>query len=356
MGDFFVNKRETSTRPLLIAGPCSAETEDQVINTAIQLKEVGVTIFRAGLWKPRTRPGSFEGIGSAALPWLIRVKEEVGLRVTTEVANAKHVEECLRVGVDALWIGARTTANPFAVQEIADALKGVTIPIMVKNPVNPDASLWLGAIERIYKTGIKEVAAIHRGVSQYEKSVYRNKPEWQLTIDLKKYLPEIVCICDPSHIAGNRELIAKVSQMALDLKFDGLMIETHINPDYAWSDAAQQVSPDQLRAILNRLIIKREQPEGVELNSIEDLRSSIEYIDHQLIDLLSYRMKIVEDIATVKKKHNMTILQEDRWRHLSGRHIEKAGLSNLDGQFINELFKLIHLASIDRQNDIINNE
>jgi chorismate mutase len=349
-----VRRRKIEGKPLLIAGPCSAETEDQVLQTAQQLQNVGVDWFRAGIWKPRTRPGSFEGVGSVGLPWLKRVKEELGMKTTVEVATTQHVEDALKYNIDMLWIGARTTANPFAVQEVANALRGVDIPIMVKNPVNPDVSLWLGAIERIEKSNVGDIGAIHRGVSQFEKSMYRNKPEWQMAIELKKQRPALSLICDPSHIAGNRELIEQVAQMALDLKMDGLMIETHINPDYAWSDAAQQVTPAQLSQIIHRLICKEEQPEGVALHTIDELRNSINYVDQQLIDLLSYRMQIVEEIAQFKKQHNMTIFQEERWNALSEKHKTTAAKIGLDPEFVYQIFKEIHLASIDRQTAIIN--
>jgi chorismate mutase len=351
-----VKRRKSEGKPLLIAGPCSAETEDQVMQTAVQLKNVGIDWYRAGIWKPRTRPGSFEGVGSVGLPWLKRVKEELGLKTTIEVATAQHVEDALKFNIDMLWIGARTTANPFAIQEVANALRGVNIPILVKNPVNPDVSLWMGAIERIQKSGIIDIGAIHRGVSQFEKSIYRNKPEWQMAIELKKQLPSIPMLCDPSHIAGNRELIEQVAQMALELKMDGLMIETHINPDYAWSDAAQQVTPDQLAHIIQRLVCKKEQPEGVALHTIDELRNSINYVDQQLIDLLSYRMQIVEEIAQFKKQHNMTIFQEERWNALSERHKATAAKIGLNPDFVYQIFKEIHLASIDKQTSIINNK
>jgi len=341
-------------KPMIIAGPCSAETEEQVLLTAHGLKNKNINIFRAGIWKPRTRPGSFEGVGSIGLPWLKRVKQETGLPIAIEVANIKHVYEALRAGIDILWIGARTTVNPFAIQEIADALQGVDIPILIKNPVNPDVSLWLGAIERIEKSGVSRIGAIHRGVSQFEKSVYRNNPEWQMALDLKKYLPDILLINDPSHISGNRELISKISQQALDMKFDGLMIETHINPDNAWSDAAQQITPEQLDIILNRLIVKTEQPEGIELKNIEELRKSIGYIDEQLIDLLGYRMKIVEDIALFKERNNMTILQENRWNELVKNHIENGAKKGLTTDFITKVFNAVHQESIERQNNLIN--
>jgi chorismate mutase len=349
-----VKRRKAEGKPLLIAGPCSAETEGQVMQTAQQLKNVGIDWYRAGIWKPRTRPGSFEGVGSVGLPWLKRVKDELGMNTMIEVATAQHVEDALCHNVDALWVGARTTANPFAVQEVANALRGVDIPVLVKNPVNPDVSLWLGAIERIEKSGVGEIGAIHRGVSQFEKSMYRNKPEWQMSLELKKHRPMIPLICDPSHIAGNRELIEQVAQMALELKMEGLMIETHINPDYAWSDAAQQVTPVQLSQIIQRLVCKQEHPEGVPLHTIDELRNSINYVDQQLIDLLSYRMQIVEEIAQFKKLHNMTIFQEERWNALSEKHKATAASIGLNPDFVYQIFKEIHLESIDKQTSIIN--
>lgn len=346
-----------NNKPLIIAGPCSAESEDQVIQTAIELKKNDrVGIFRAGIWKPRTRPGSFEGVGSIGLPWMQRVQKEVGLPVSVEVANAKHVEEALKAGIDLLWIGARTSANPFAVQEVADALQGVDVPVLVKNPVNPDVGLWIGAIERLNKAGINRLGAIHRGVSQFEKSMFRNNPEWQMAIELREQMPDILLINDPSHITGNRELIAKVSQTALDLKFDGLMIETHIDPDNAWSDSAQQVSPDQLSLILDRLILKSEIPEGIELKNIAELRKSINFIDDQIIDLLSYRMKVVQDIAQFKLKNKMTIFQENRWNNLLKKHTDHAEALGLDTEFISKIFHAIHLDSIATQSKLINKE
>jgi chorismate mutase len=342
-------------KPLVIAGPCSAETEEQVLQTAIELKKDNrVSVFRAGIWKPRTRPGSFEGVGSIGLPWLQRVKKEVGMDISVEVANVKHVYEALKAGVDILWIGARTTANPFAVQEIADALQGVDIPVLVKNPVNPDVALWMGAIERLHKAGINRLGAIHRGVSQFEKSMFRNNPEWAMPIQLREQMPDLLLINDPSHIAGKRELIANVSQKALDLQFDGLMIETHIDPLHAWSDAAQQVTPERLSEILDGIILRSETPKGVELKSIQDMRSSINYIDNQIIDLLSYRMDIVRDIAEFKSKNNMSIFQEGRWNELVSKYDKQAEKLGLSPEFVSKIFHQIHLESIEKQNTIIN--
>lgn len=344
-------------KPLVIAGPCSAETEEQVMQTAIELKkDKRVSIFRAGIWKPRTRPGSFEGVGSVGLPWLQRVKKEVGLTTSIEVANVKHVYEALKAGIDILWIGARTTANPFAVQEIADALKGVDIPVLVKNPVNPDVALWIGAIERLEKCGINKLGAIHRGVSQFEKSMFRNNPEWKMPIQLREQMPDILLINDPSHIAGNRELVPKVAQKALDLQFDGLMIETHIDPLHAWSDAAQQVTPQSLSSILDNIILRSEKPEGVELKSIEAMRTSINYIDNQIIDLLSYRMDIINDIAKFKAENDMSIFQEGRWNELLSKYDKQAEKLGLNPQFVSKVFHQIHLESIEKQNKILNNK
>ncbi len=344
-------------QPLIIAGPCSAESENQVIETAKRLKEDHrVNVYRAGVWKPRTRPGSFEGHGSIALEWLKSVKSEVGLPVTIEVANVKHVYESLKAGIDILWIGARTTANPFAVQEIADALKGVDVPVMVKNPVNPDVALWMGAIERLQKSGISNIGAIHRGVSQFKESTYRNKPEWQMAIRLRENMPDIPLINDPSHITGNRELVYSIAQTALDLNFDGLMIETHPDPDNAWSDAAQQVTPQQLKLILDRLIIRKEvAPEEVAKN-IDELRESINYIDDQILELLKYRMNVSEDIALFKQANNLTIFQEDRWNELLRKNKVKGSELGMKATFISKIYHAIHQESIDRQSKIINNE
>lgn len=340
--------------PLLIAGPCSAETEEQVLTTAYQLKEVGADIFRAGIWKPRTRPGSFEGVGSKGLQWLNRVQSETGLPVTVEVANGRHVDEALKAGIDILWIGARTTANPFAVQEVADALTGVDIPVLVKNPVNPDVSLWIGGVERVAASGITRLGAVHRGVSQYGHSIYRNRPEWQMVIEFRKLIPGLLMINDPSHIAGDRDLIMSVAQMALDLKFDGLMVETHITPDTAMSDSRQQVTPTQLAEIMRKLVLRDEVPEGVELKSVEDFRTAINEIDDQLLEMLSYRMKVVDDIAQFKKQHNMTIFQEGRWNQLMDRHLSKSDGTGLSEEFIIQLFRAIHQESINKQTGILN--
>ncbi|WP_370583217.1 chorismate mutase [Pontibacter sp. FD36] len=348
-----VGKLNTHEQPLIIAGPCSAETEEQVLATAHQLKDAGVSIFRAGIWKPRTRPGSFEGVGTPGLAWLKRVQQETGLRVATEVANTLHVEQCLQHGIDVLWVGARTTANPFAVQEIADALKGVDIPVLVKNPVNPDVQLWLGAIERLEKAGISQIGAIHRGISPLGKSVYRNNPEWNMPMTLKELRPDLMLINDPSHIAGNRQLLAGIAETALALHMDGLMIETHIKPEAAWSDAAQQISPQALTELLAKL---RGRPLDANTRSaadLSDMRHSIDYIDEQLIDLLSYRMQVAAEIGLYKMQHGMAVLQEERWAELLEKHASLASSKNLNEEFITQLFDRIHQESVRRQHGVL---
>jgi chorismate mutase len=342
----------TKEQPLIIAGPCSAETEEQVMAVAHQLKATDVSIYRAGIWKPRTRPGSFEGVGTQGLVWLQRVKEETGLRVATEVANKDHVQECLKHGIDVLWIGARTTANPFAVQEIADALQGVDIPVLVKNPVNPDVNLWLGAIERLEKAGISNPGAIHRGISPHGKSIYRNNPEWQMPLALKAQRPDILLINDPSHIAGNRQLLAGIAETALGLDIDGLMIETHINPDAAWSDAAQQITPKTLLALLAKLKARNQPTDAMAMADLNNMRSSIDYIDEQLIDLLSYRMQVATEIGQYKKRHGMAIMQEERWAELLTKHANQAASRNLNGEFVTQLFNSIHQESVNSQNQL----
>jgi chorismate mutase len=300
---------EVFTKPIIMAGPCSAETEEQVMNTAIPLAKMGIKIFRAGIWKPRTRPNAFEGVGSEGLRWLQRVKRETGMLVSTEVANVKHVYEALKFGVDIIWIGARTTANPFAVQDIADSLRGVHIPVMVKNPVNPDVDLWIGAIERINNAGIRQMAAIHRGFSSYDKTLYRNSPQWQLPIELRRRIPEMPIITDPSHICGNREFLQDISQKAMDLNFDGLIIETHCNPDKALSDANQQVTPDGLKMILDRLILRDSEVDDSLMLTLAELRDQIDKLDDKIINLMEERMKVSEKIGQYKKDNNITILQ-----------------------------------------------
>lgn len=337
--------------PWIIAGPCSAETEQQVILTARELaKSPNVKVFRAGLWKPRTRPDSFEGVGKIGLAWLKNVKAETSLLTTTEVANTKHIELCLENNVDILWVGARTTVNPFVVQEIANALKGVDIPILVKNPINAELGLWLGAIERLYHAGIKKLAAIHRGFSTYIEMDYRNRPNWQIPIELKRLLPNLPLICDPSHIAGNRDLIEPISQMALDFGIKGLMIETHINPDEALSDSKQQITPQALIELLERLRARDKEFADKQLKRrIAHLRAAITQVDSRIIQDLAERMKWVEEIGRLKQQHNISVLQLNRWESLLEDHIAKAQQTGLEGEFIKAIFELIHAQAVKKQ-------
>ena len=338
-------------RPMIIAGPCSAETEEQVMDTATMLANKGIKIFRAGIWKPRTKPGGFEGIGVGGLAWLKRVKQETGMYVATEVATAKHVYECLKAGIDVLWIGARTTANPFAVQEIADALKGVDIPILIKNPVNPDLELWIGAFERINNAGLKQLGAIHRGFSSYDKKIYRNLPQWHIPIELRRRIPELPIFCDPSHIGGKRELVAPLCQQAMDLGFDGLIVESHCNPDCAWSDAAQQVTPDVLDYILNLLVIRKETQTTENLG---ELRNQIDDCDNEIIEVLAKRMRVCREIGTFKKEHDMTILQTGRYNEILDKRGAQGSLCGMDSDFIKKVFEAIHEESVRQQMEIIN--
>jgi chorismate mutase len=347
---------KTGKKPLLIAGPCSAETEEQLVATAHLLAKTGrVSALRAGIWKPRTRPGEFEGIGSIGLEWLNRAKEETGLPTTVEVATAKHVEEALKAGVDILWVGARSTVNPFTVQEIADALKGVDIPVMVKNPVNPDLSLWIGALERINNAGITKLAAIHRGFSSHEKTAFRNEPMWDLAISLKTHAPQLPIICDPSHICGNRELIGYISQKALDLDMQGLMIESHIDPSVAWTDAKQQVTPSDLVEIIERLTLRKPEIQGTELkDKLTELRNQIDKIDDLVFQKMAERMKVVEKIGNYKKENGITILQVSRWDEILNKRTAFAKALNLSTEFAEKLLELIHSESIRKQTEIMN--
>lgn len=351
----FVFEGIENKRPLVMAGPCSAETEEQVLETARQIKAQGIKIFRAGIWKPRTRPNSFEGVGKEGLNWLKRVQQEVGMLTATEVANASHVFKALKYGVDILWVGARTTANPFAVQEIADALEGTDIPVLVKNPVNPDVELWIGALERINQAGIKKLAAIHRGFSAYDKSIYRNAPQWQIPIELRRRIPELPIIVDPSHICGNREYIFEISQKGMDLNFDGLIIETHMNPDKAISDAAQQVTPEALRDILDRLVLRNANINSpVLLHTLDELRHEIDKYDNELLQILALRMDVAEKIGLYKKKNNLTILQSGRWDELLQERSKKAMEKGLSEEFILKVLRAIHQESINRQTKVMN--
>jgi len=345
------------SHPLVIAGPCSAETEDQVLRIAHELKDTDVNYYRAGIWKPRTRPGNFEGVGAIGLNWLQKVKEETGLKTATEVANKNHVDLALEHDVDLLWIGARSTVSPFIVQEIADALEGTDKIVLVKNPVNPDLSLWLGAVERLSKANIKKLGVIHRGFSTYEKTKYRNIPEWQMAIELQTKFPDLPLINDPSHISGNREMIFDISQTALDLNFDGLMIETHHDPDSAWSDAAQQVTPKKLVQIMEDLKIRKETDEEAEYNQkISNLRAQIDIIDNQLIDTLGKRMKVSDGIGELKRQRNVAVLQTTRWNAILGKMILEGESKGLSEEFVLRMFKAIHQESINHQEKIINAE
>ncbi|NQX77883.1 bifunctional 3-deoxy-7-phosphoheptulonate synthase/chorismate mutase type II [Gilvibacter sp.] len=339
--------------PLVIAGPCSAETEDQVLKIAHELKDSDVSVLRAGIWKPRTRPGNFEGVGALGLKWLQKAKEETGLLTTTEVANANHVDLALQHDVDILWIGARTTVSPFIVQEIADALKGTDKTVLIKNPVNPDLSLWLGAVERFHTADIANLGVIHRGFSTYEKTRYRNNPEWQIAVDLQNRFPDLPLILDPSHIAGRRDIIFDLCQMALDLNYDGLMVETHYDPDNAWSDAKQQITPDRLKEIMVELTIRKEEGQEQEFkNKLNTLRTQIDVIDHQLIETLGKRMKVADEIGTLKKANNVAVLQTKRWNEILGKMILEGEQHQLSEEFILRVFKAIHQESINHQEKI----
>jgi chorismate mutase len=341
--------------PLVIAGPCSAETEDQVLKIAHDLKDTDVSVYRAGIWKPRTRPGMFEGVGAIGLKWLDKVKKETGLLTATEVANSSHVKLALEYDIDILWIGARSTVSPFIVQEIADALKGTDKIVLVKNPVNPDLALWLGGIERLYSANIKKLGVIHRGFSTYEKSKYRNNPEWQLPIELQNRFPDIPLICDPSHIAGRRDILQDISQTALDLNFDGLMIETHIDPDNAWSDAAQQITPSVLVKMMNDLKIRTLTSEEADYkNQLNTLRTQIDVIDHGLLETLGKRMKVAVSIGKLKKKKNVAVLQTKRWNEILGNMILEGEKKGLSEEFVLRMFKAIHQESINNQEKVIN--
>ena len=341
--------------PLVIAGPCSAETEEQVLKIAHELKDSDVSYFRAGIWKPRTRPGMFEGVGEIGLRWLKKVKQETGMKTCTEVANAAHVKLAIENDVDLLWIGARSTVSPFIMQEIADALAGTDKIVLVKNPVNPDLALWLGGIERLYTAGIKNLGAIHRGFSTYEKTKYRNTPEWQLAIEFQNKFPDLPLINDPSHITGKRDMIFEVSQTALDLNFDGLMIETHFDPEKAWSDAAQQVTPDALKQIMEDLKVRKQTNTEEEYQkSLNNLRAQITVADNQLVDLLGKRMKVADQIGGLKKEKNVAVLQSKRWNEILGNMILEGETKGLSEEFVLKMFKAIHQESINHQEKVIN--
>lgn len=341
--------------PIVIAGPCSAETEEQVLKIAHELKDSKVSIFRAGIWKPRTRPGGFEGVGEIGLKWLQKAKAETGLKMAIEVATAAHVKLALEYDIDVLWIGARTTVNPFAVQEIADALQNTDKIVLVKNPVNPDLALWIGGVERLYNANIKNLGVIHRGFSTYEKTKYRNNPEWQIAIDFQNKFPDLPLIIDPSHITGNRNMIFQVAQEALDLNYDGMIIETHIDPDNAWSDAAQQVTPTHLKKIIFDLTIRKETDDADDYNNrLAKFRVNIDEYDTKLLEILGKRMKIADKIGALKKEKNVAILQNKRWNEILGKMILDGEEKGLSEEFILKIFKAIHQESISHQEKIIN--
>ena len=341
--------------PLVIAGPCSAETEEQVLKIAHELKDTDVNYYRAGIWKPRTRPGNFEGVGAIGLKWLQEVKKETGLKTATEVANKAHVDLALEHDIDLLWIGARSTVSPFIVQEIADALQGTDKIVLIKNPVNPDLSLWLGAVERFHKADIKKLGVIHRGFSSYRKSKYRNIPEWQMAIELQSKFPDLPLINDPSHIGGKRDMIFDISQTALDLNYDGLMIETHYDPDNAWSDAAQQVTPKTLIKIMEDLRIRKVTDHEADYRKdLSNLRAQIDVIDNQLIDMLGKRMEVSDQIGELKKNRNVAVLQTNRWNAILGKMILEGESKGLSEEFVLRMFKAIHQESINHQEKILN--
>lgn len=343
-------------RPLIISGPCSAETEEQVLETAVRLANTGkVDVLRAGIWKPRTRPGSFEGIGTKGLPWLQQAKKQTGLPVAVEVATAKQVEDSLHFGVDILWVGARTTVNPFSVQELADSLRGVDVPVLIKNPINADLELWTGAVERIAKAGISRIGLIHRGFASYGNTQYRNAPMWHLAIEMKRRNPELMMINDPSHICGRRDLLMEVAQKAIDLDFDGLMIESHIDPDNAWSDAKQQVTPERLGEMISEIKWRSEDVPSESFHmALDKLREQINHLDDELMQLLSQRMKLADQIGTYKKNNNVTILQTNRWNEILERAYQKSDKLGLSREFITRYMDAVHMESINRQNAIMN--
>jgi chorismate mutase len=343
------------THPLVIAGPCSAETEEQVLKIAHQLKNTDATVLRAGIWKPRTRPGNFEGVGEEGLKWLQKAKVETGMMTATEVANPAHVKLALKYDIDVLWLGARTTVSPFIVQEIADALRGTDKIVLVKNPINPDLPLWLGAVERLYASDIKKLGVIHRGFSTYEKSKYRNNPEWQIPIDLQNRFPDLPLICDPSHIAGRRNLVFDICQTALDLNFNGFMVETHYDPDNAWSDAKQQITVENLVQMMIDLKVRKKQHSSEDyLFELNKMRAKIDVLDDKLLGMLGNRMKVADCIGALKKENNVSILQTTRWNEILGKMILQGEEKNLSEEFVLKIYKAIHQESISHQKKIIN--
>ena len=349
-------QRAWQKRPLIISGPCSAETEEQVLETAQRLAATGkVDMLRAGIWKPRTRPGTFEGVGTKGLAWLQQAKKITGLPLTVEVATGKQVEDALHFDIDVLWIGARTTVNPFSVQEVADALRGVNVPVLIKNPINPDLELWTGAVERVAKVGIKDIGLIHRGFSSYGNTEYRNAPMWHLAIEMKRRNPELLMINDPSHICGRRDILLEVAQKAIDLDYDGLMIESHIDPEKAWSDAKQQVTPEILAEMLDTIVWRREDTASEEFHqALERLRQQINHLDDEMMQILSQRMKVSEKIAEYKKENNITILQTNRWNEILNRACLRAEKLGLSKEFITKYFDAVHMESISHQTKVFN--
>src|SRR5882724_10944434 len=349
-------QQKWSKRPLIISGPCSAETEEQMIATATRLANTGkIDMLRAGIWKPRTRPGMFEGIGAKGLPWLLRAKKLTGLPTMVEVATGKQVGDALTFEVDVLWVGARTTVNPFSVQEVADALRGIDVPVLIKNPINPDLELWTGAVERVAKAGIKQIGLIHRGFSSYGNTEYRNAPMWHLAIDMKRRSPELMMINDPSHISGRRDILLDVAQKAIDLDFDGLIIESHSDPDKAWSDAKQQITPERLAELLDSIKWRHETTTEKEfIDALEKLREQIDHIDDELMQLLGQRMRIADKIGTYKRDNNITILQTNRWNSILERAFVKGEKLGLGKEFITKYYDAVHMESISHQNKIMN--
>lgn len=343
-----------STAPFIIAGPCSVETPEQLESTVSQLTGDGISLIRAGVWKPRTRPNGFEGLGSLALPWLQETKKKNKVKIAVEVATASHVEDALRAGMDVLWIGARSTVNPFTVTEIAESLRGVDIPILVKNPINPDLGLWLGAFERLEQVGLNRLGAIHRGFSNFRDTIHRNSPMWELPIEFRTLRPELILFNDPSHISGKRSLIKGIAQHALDLNFDGLMIESHVNPDQAWTDAAQQLTPADLKKLMDELILRNENFEGsVSPNLLDDIRQQIDEVDRGLLEVLSRRMHLVEKIGSYKKQNNVAAFQLERWQEILSSRPNWAKTYQLNPEAVTELFRIIHQESIRRQTELL---
>ena len=349
-------QQKWAKRPLIISGPCSAETEEQVVETVQRIAATGkVDMIRAGIWKPRTRPGSFEGIGVKGLPWLLRAKKLTGLPTMVEVATGKQVGDAMSFEVDVLWIGARTTVNPFSVQEVADALRGTDVPVLIKNPINPDLELWTGAVERVAKSGVKQIGLIHRGFSSYGNTEYRNAPMWHLAIEMKRRYPDLLFINDTSHLCGRCDILHEVAQKAIDLDYDGLMIESHMDPDHAWSDAKQQVTPEKLAELLDSIIWRREDVNSAEYHAaLEKLRQQINHLDDELMQIVSQRMKIAEKIGEYKKNNNITILQTNRWNEILQRAVQKGEGLGLSKEFITKYFDAMHMESINHQNKIMN--